>query len=174
VDKLKINSLTNCNAYVNGANWLGRLSEFTSPEVKARVGEHRGLGMVGTLEVPGGGLEAMEFGLKFASFYPECWREVYHPRIALRVQVRASIEQYTAGGLTAETGLQVNVTGFYKSGNMGSFKQHEQVQPEGKFTCHYFQVVAGGVEVVEVDVVNNIHRVAGVDVLSQFRNLIGG
>lgn len=169
-----VKKVTNANVYADGENWLGRVAEFTPPTVEADMVEHKGLGMFGTVEVPAGGIKGMEATAKFASFYPEVWRKVYHPHKSIRFQVRSSVQRFTGGGLVEEVGLVLTVAGFYKSGSLGGFKKGEDLAPEGKFSVHYFRVVAGGEELLEVDVMNNIYRVAGQDVLATFRELIGG
>lgn len=174
MSKIAINSVSNANVYLDGANLLGRALEVTLPSPKAKMVEHKGLGMVGEIEIPAGGFEKMEAKFKWASFYPEVIRKAGNPRKAVQVQVRSSIESYSGLGLESEVPLIVTLGGIFSEVPLGVFKQHEGVQPETNMTVYYLKVVAAGQDLLEVDVLNNIHKVAGSDVLSRYRSLIGG
>lgn len=174
MNKIAISSVTNANVYQNGANLLGRAMEITLPTLKTKMVEHKGLGMAFEVEIPAGGFEKLETKFKWASFYREVQRATGNPRKAVQLQVRASIEEYTGQGLTREVGLTIALNGVWKESPLGSLKQHESLQPESTLAVYYLKVVADGAEIVEVDVMNNIFKVAEEDVLSQYRRLIGG
>ena len=170
----KINSLTNCNVYLNGASLLGRCNEVTLPEVKVKMVDHKGLGMRGEIEIPAGGLEKMTAKFKWASYYEEVQRQAGHPSRARRIQVRGSLETYAAGGLSDEVPFVVTLGGVFKGNTMGALKQHESVQPESEMVVYYVRQEINGETLLEVDVMANIHKVAGEDVLARYRSIIGG
>lgn len=173
--KIAINSVTNCNVYAEGANLLGRALEVTLPTPTIKMVDHKGLGMAAEVEIPAGGLEKMEADFKWASVYPEVIRATAHPKRTVQLQVRATVESYTGQGLTGEMGLVVHLSGIFKNIPTGfAFKHQEAVQPESKMTVYYERVVVSGEVLLEVDVLNNIYRAGGVDVLANFLRLIGG
>ena len=51
---VNVNRMTNANIYVNGANLLGMAEEVIVPRPKAKMVDHKGLGMVGVGEFPSG------------------------------------------------------------------------------------------------------------------------
>lgn len=174
MSKIAINSVTNANIYLNGRNLLGRAVEVKLPSPKVKMVDHKGLGMVGEIEIPAGGFEKMEAEFSWASVYPEVLRLAGNYRRSVQLQVRASMESYTGQGVTDEVGIVVTLGGIFKESELGSFKQHEGNQPKSKLTVYYMKHVVAGETLLEIDVMNNIYRVAGEDVLSRYRALIGG
>ncbi|MEX2155115.1 MAG: phage major tail tube protein [Gemmatimonadaceae bacterium] len=172
--KIKVNRVTNANVYVDGVNLLGRAEEVTPPSINQMMADHTGLGMVAKIKVPTGGLELTDATFKWASFYSEVIRKAALASQALQLQVRASIDEYSGEGRIGETGLLISLSGMFHELSLGTFKKHEAVTQDMKFTAYYMNVVADGESLVEVDVFNNIYKVAGEDLLARFRSLIGG
>lgn len=169
---LKVNRLTNANIYVNGTNFLGRAEEVKLPEVNHMVSEHRALGMVGKVEMFSG-IDKMEASIKWNSFYADVLRAAANPTVPVEIQVRASIEEYTGNVRTAETAAVAYITGQFKNVPTGMFKQHDNVELESKLTVWAIKLEIGGVAIYEVDVLNNIYKVDGVDLLENYRSNLG-
>ncbi|MGH7189484.1 MAG: phage major tail tube protein, partial [Acetobacteraceae bacterium] len=51
---LVVNSLWNCNVYLNGTSLLGRASEFEVPAPKRLMKDYGGLGMAAKIDIPSG------------------------------------------------------------------------------------------------------------------------
>jgi P2 family phage contractile tail tube protein len=62
----------------------------------------------------------------------------------------------------------------FKTLPAGKYKQHDNVELDSKFTAYYVKQVVGGINVVEIDVLANIAKVNGVDILANYRANIGG
>ena len=133
-NKLQINSVTNANVYVNGGNLLGRAMEVTPPEVKLQMVEHKGLGMMASIEVPSGGMDKLETKFKFTSVYADVLKTIAGTRKVVSIQVRASIDSFVGGGLADEVALVMTLNGVFMSNTLGGFKQHEATQPEALAT----------------------------------------
>ena len=43
--KIAINRITNANVYIDGASLLGRAEEVELPQIKAKMSEHKALGL---------------------------------------------------------------------------------------------------------------------------------
>ncbi|MDD2870128.1 phage major tail tube protein [Neomegalonema sp.] len=188
MSKIAVNRVTNANVYMDGRTLLGRAEEVDLPQVKHKMAEHKALGMIGASEFFAG-VEKMECKIKWTSFYPEVLRAAADPFKAVRLQLRASLETYTGQGRVAETAVMVSLTAAFKDfplGSfkqheavfkdfpLGSFKQHEAVSPESNLAVHYAKLEIGGQEIFELDVMENIYKVAGADVLARYRFNIGG
>jgi P2 family phage contractile tail tube protein len=171
---LQVNRVTNANVYLNGANLLGRAKKVDLPVIKQMMADHKGLGMVGQIELPARGVEKMEATFEWESFYAEVMRLAGNPNQAVQLQVRCSIDTYTGAGLTEEKALVVSLSGVFKEMPLGSLAQHEGVSYATKLAVYYVKVVADGDTLLEVDVMNNIYNVAGNDILARFRSIIGG
>ena len=169
---LKVNRLTNANIYVNGTNFLGRAEEIKLPEINHMVSEHKALGMVGTVEMFSG-IDKMEASIKWNSFYTDVLKAAANPTVPVEIQVRGSIEEYTGNVRTAETPAVAYITGQFKNVPTGNFKQHDNVELESKLTVWAVKLEIGGAAIYEVDVLNNIYKVDGVDLLENYRSNLG-
>lgn len=167
-----INRMTNCNVYLDGNSLLGKAEEITLPEIKAKLAEHKALGMVGAVELPSG-LDKMEAQIKWAAYYTDAIAASGNIYRTVQLQVRSSLESYEAAGRTAETPVVVHLTGQFKNLPLGNFKQHDNVDFTSQMNVTYVKVVIGGVTIVELDVLANIYKVDGTDLLETYRANLG-
>lgn len=172
MNKIGINSVTNANVYIEGENYLGRANEITLPELNEKMFEHKGLGMIGEVELPAGGFEKMEAKFKWNSFYPEVMRKTL-TRSGIRLQIRAVVNTWTGQDFDEQPAVIV-LGGVFKKNSLGNFKQHEGTMTEDTMTVHYMKVSIAGETMVEIDILNNIQKVGSVDLLARYRQLIGG
>lgn len=171
---MQINKILNANVYLDGTNsQMGRASEITLPDVAAKMIEHSGLGMIGTIEIPAG-LEKLQLKIKWSGFYADLMKLRLNPFAAHKFQVRANVETYGAGGRTAETPLKVFMTGSWSKAPLGGLKPMEALEQDDELAVTYLKVVLGNDELVEIDVLENIWKVGGVDVLASFRQNVAG
>lgn len=172
MSKIAINRITNCNIYVDGGSLLGRAEEVNCPNPKFKMSEHKALGMFGSVEFPSG-IDKMEAKIKWNSFYAEVLKKAANPFKAVSLQVRGSIENYTSGGRTGETPIVMFMTAQYKDFPGGNFKQHDNVELESNLSVTYFRQEIAGQVITEIDVLANIFKVDGVDMLATYRNNLG-
>jgi P2 family phage contractile tail tube protein len=169
---VSINRITNANIYLEGGSLLGKAEEVKVPELAAKMAEHKALGMVGTIELPSG-FDKMEGEIKWSSFYPGVMKAAGNPFKFLSLQVRCNVETYTGQGRTEEKALVTFLTVAFKQAAGGTFKQHENAEFPSKFSCYYLKQTFDGEDIVEFDVMSNIFKVGGEDVLVNYRNNIG-
>jgi P2 family phage contractile tail tube protein len=170
--KIEINRVTNANVYMDGASFLGRCEEITLPQVKHKTADHKALGMVGAAEFFAG-IDKMEAKFKWNSFYEDVFTKAANPFRAVRLQARASLETHNAEGLAAERPVVVHLAGRFKEFPLGAFKQHDNVELETTMTVTYVKLVIDGKEKLEIDVMENIYKVDGTDILANYRRNIG-
>jgi len=173
MSKIAINRLTNANVYLDGGSMLGRAEEVTLPVIKAKMAEHKALGMVGSIEAFAG-FEKLEGKIKWSSLYLEALRKTADPFKSVQLQVRASVETYTSTGRTEEQPVVALLQAVFKSLPGGAFKQHENVEIESEFIATYMKLSVGGQDITEIDVLANIYKAGGQDVLAMYRANIGG
>jgi P2 family phage contractile tail tube protein len=163
--------VTNANIYVDGTSLLGRAEEVELVWPKARMVDHKGLGMVGTAEFPAG-IDKLEAKVKWSSIYSEVL-----PMMSIfqshQFQVRASIEQYTSQGRIAELPFVGLMTAQFKDGGPLSFKHQEQVDFPTTLVVYHCEYYISGIQYLLYDVLANLYVVNGVDQLAQFRLNIG-
>ena len=169
---ISVNRLTNANIYLDGRSCLGRAEEITLPIIKHVLSEHKALGMVGKVEL-WSGVDKLETKIKWNSFYADVHKKFANPFRALNLQVRSSLEVYTSQGRTAQQPVVVYLTGSSKDFPTGNFKQHDNVELESNLTVTYVKLVVNGETIIEYDVLSNIFKVAGEDVMAQYRANLG-
>jgi len=170
---IKINRITNANVYIDGNSFLGRAEEINLPQIKHALAEHKALGMVGKAEFFSG-IDKLECKIKWASLYSEVMKKAATPFKSVQLQARASLETYTGQGRTAEVPVAVYLTGVFKDFPLGNFKQHDNAEFETNLAVYYAKMEIEGQVIFEIDILENIYKVDGEDVLAQYRTNIGG
>jgi P2 family phage contractile tail tube protein len=173
-NRIELNKLTNANIYCNGASLLGRAEEIKLPTVTSKKVDHKALGMVANIKLPGGGIDTLEGEIKWNSFYQDVWRQLLNPYQSLELQVRGSLDTYSNGGRIAQVPYIVFMTLSFDSVPLGDLKQNDNAEFQSKYTATYVKQQVNGQDVLEIDVLANIHKVAGEDMLATYRQNIGG
>jgi uncharacterized protein len=169
---IQVNRITNANVYMDGESYLGRAEEVKLPEVSAMMTDHKGLGLIGKFELPSG-IDKMEGSIKWNSLYQDAFTKIANPFVAVSLQVRANLDVYNAQGRVEQKALVVFMTVMFKKFPGGMFKPHDNAEFDTSFTCQYMKTVIDGDELLEVDVLSNIYKVAGVDQLAAYRDNLG-
>lgn len=170
---VNVNKITNLNVFMNGANQCGKAEEVKLPDVSQIKTEHKGLGMIGRAELPGG-LDKMTCTIKWSSMYPDVMKAEYNPFQATSLQFRGSLETWGAGGRSKEVAVVAFVKGTFNKAPGGTFKQGDPAERESEMSVSYYKLTIDGQDVVEVDVFANIYKVDGKDVVAQFNQNLGG
>jgi len=169
---IDVSRITNANIYIDGFSLLGRAEEVELAFPKAKMVDHKGLGMFGTGEFPAG-IDKLEAKVKWISVYGEVLSAMSIFR-SHQFQIRASREQYTSQGRTAELPFIGLMTAQFKDGGPLNFKQHEQVDFPSTLVVYHCEYYVAGVQYLLYDLMANMYVVNGVDQLAQFRANIGG
>jgi uncharacterized protein len=168
---MNVQRVTNANIYLDGNSLLGRAEEIELAWPKAKMVDHKGLGMFGTAEFPAG-IDKLEAKVKWSSIYSEVLQAI-SIFASHQFQVRASVEQYTSQGRTAELPFIGLMTAQFKDGAPLRFKQHEQVDFPTTLVVYHCEYYLSGVQYLLYDVLANIYVVNGVDQLAGFRANLG-
>lgn len=151
---------------------IGRVEEATLPTVKYKMSEHKALGMNGSFELPAG-IDKLEVSIKWNSFYADALVGLADPNKTVQLQLRGSVKTWTSNGVASEVPLVVHLGVQAKDLPLGGFKQHDNVELTSNMACTYCKMVLNGREILEVDVLSNIHKVDGADVLATYRANLG-
>lgn len=171
--KIEIHRLTNANIYADGNSLLGKAEEINLPEVKHKFADHKALGMVGTFET-WAGIDKLEGKIKWSALYPDVLKKTANPFQHVELQLRGSMNVITSAGLSEQKKVVALMTVAFKNFPAGNYKQHDNVEVESTYACYYMKVSIGTEDLIEVDVLNNIYKAGGVDMLAQYRANIGG
>lgn len=170
--KIQINRLTNANIYMDGNNLLGRAEEIQLPQIKHKMADHKALGMIGSAEFFAG-IDKMESKIKWNALYPEVLKKAANPFIAVQIQARASLETYNSMGKIAEVPAIAYLSGTFKEFPLGNLKAGDNAEYETTMSVNYAKLIVDGEEIFEIDILGNIYKVDGVDILTTYRANIG-
>jgi hypothetical protein len=166
-----IKTVSNASVWVNGAVQIGTCSEVELPEIKQLLIEHEGLGVIGTVETFVG-IEAMEATFTWTSFDAASYKAIANPTQPVQLQTRAS--QKTSGLLgDIEVPVVVFLSGIFKTVPLGKLKKGETIELSSEMAVSYVRLLLGGEELLEIDIFSNTYKVAGTDILSQWRTNLG-
>lgn len=169
---IQVNSLTNANVYVEGNNMLGRASEIELPNVTHKMSDHEGLGMIGMVEFFSG-IEKLEGKIKWNAFYKDALGFISDPTRTVQLMVRGNLETYESAGKTAEVPVIVYLTVQFKSIPLGNYVQHENVELESDYSAYSVKMEIDGEPILEIDLLAQIYKVGGVDIMATYRANIG-
>jgi uncharacterized protein len=169
---LKLNLVSNGNLYVNGNNHAGKIKEFEIPSITQTTAEQKGLGMLGTLEVPTG-VEKMEAKINFNSIYKD-FSYILNPQRAVDLQIRANVETHTSAGTISQEPLVIFMKGRSKSAVLGSIKAQEvSAETECTYAIHSIRIEIAGVKMFEFDVLSGVYFAENEDIARTFRANLG-
>ena len=87
--------------------------------------------------------------------------------------IRSSKAEYDNTGITDEKPIVMYIRGYSKTLPGGSFKAKEDTELESTVALQYYKLEIDGEEIVEIDVINNIYKVGGEDLLAERRQNLG-
>mgnify|MGYP002794250279 FL=1 len=164
--------LKNMNMFFNGDNWQGKAEEITLPKLTRKLEAYRAGGMNGAAHVDLGleddalGME-MTLGGMEAQLYKQ-WGIAEIDGVPLRFA--GAYQRDDTGEVTA---CEVLVRGRLSEIDPGSAKQGDNTQVKFSFKPTYYRLVWNGADLIEIDVVNMVEKVDGVDRLAEQRAAIG-
>lgn len=162
--------LKNFAAFVDGTNYMGEVPEVTLPTLTRKLEEYRGGGMNGAIDLDMG-QEKMEAEFKTAGWVSGLsakWGAGTHDAVLIRF----------AGALQADDSeavipVEVVMRGRLQERDPGSAKAGDMTERTYKYTLSYYKETVDGKEELEIDLVNMVEKVDGVDRLAATRTALG-
>ena len=169
---IAINQIVNANVYINGNSQMGRANEVKIPDIEFETIEHKGLGLHGVIKLPAG-TNAIEAEITWDSFYPDVRAVLLNPYKNTQLMIRSNLQVFNAAGLAAEEPMVtvMNVSAA-KIGGTGH-KNKENAEFGDTLNVFSIKQTVAGKELLFIDVLANIYRVNGQDVLQKYRTNIG-
>lgn len=171
---IKIHKHTQGNAYLDGINKLGQHEGVDLPDIKFIFDEFKAMGMIGKTELPTNGVEKLTGKMKLNSVYPETNKRIANPFEHHQLQVRSNVDVFETGGLVRQVPLVTTMTVAFKNFPMGKVEQHKNVDYDYDYVAYYIKQVYDGEDVFELDILANILKVGGKDIMEDYRYNIGG
>ncbi|NNA66222.1 phage major tail tube protein [Pseudomonas gessardii] len=164
--------LKNMNLFNAGISYTGTAKAVTLPNLGRKMEAYRGGGMHGPvkadlgfsddgilLEWKTGGLDLIalkQFGAINAS--------------GILLRFAGAYQQDDTGEISA---VEVVVRGRHETIEMGDAQPGEDTEHSMTTTCSYYKLTVDNEEIVEIDLLNFIEKVGGVDMLEKQRSAIG-
>jgi P2 family phage contractile tail tube protein len=164
--------VVNYNVYDEGEKLVGIAAEVTLPTLESITETLSGAGIAGEIESPTPG--------HFGSTTIEIpFRVLQDPSFKLAVPggrtvtLRAAQQSYdVSGGQLLHRGLKVTIKGLPKSQELGTLSPGKPTESKVTLEVVYLKVEENGATLLEMDKLNFICNIDGVDVLEQIRQLI--
>ena len=154
------------NTYLDGNKMIGVAASVTLPEVKMKTSTVSGAGINGEIDSPTiGQFESMEQEIDFNVLYSSAM-DMLSPLSVVNLTLRAAQQVYDKTGGYAFKGLRVVEMGRVKTFNPGKVEK-------AKVTLEltYLLVENDGSPLLEVDKLNGVYKVNGVDMLAGISEL---
>lgn len=162
--------LKNMNLFNDGESYLGQATEVKLPTLTRAMEEYRGGGMSGPVDVDFGN-EKIELEWKCGGLMRSTLRQygvTRHDGVQLRFA--GAYQRDDTGGVDS---VEVVVRGRHSEIDPGTAKVGEDTEFSVKTSCSYYKLTINGVTDIEIDFVNMIEIVGGVDRLAEQRRAIG-
>ncbi len=169
---MKITKVFDANVYINNGSKHGQASEVTCPDISAVMTDYKAMGMVGSAEFFNG-FDKMEATIKWT--YPDNEAKLACANFLKPVDlmVRSSKAEYEGEGMKEEVPVVIYLKGYPKKHAGGAYKPKEDTEVESVFSVLYYKEEVDGEAIVELDVLNNVYKVGGEDLLAERRQNLG-
>ena len=162
--------LKNFVLFNDGNAYIGEVPEVTLPKLTRKMEDYRAGGMNGSVKLDMG-MEGLAMEWTAAGFIRTMlnqWGEPTAGGLLLRF----------AGALQADdvatvVPVEVVVRGRHEEIDFGNAKAGEKTEIKVKTTLSYFKLTMDGQDVIEIDLINMVEVVNGMDRLAQVRAALG-
>lgn len=162
--------LKNMTLFNDGVNLMGEVTEVSLPKLKRKMEEYRAGGMNGSVKTDHG-MEGLELQWKCGGLMEQVLRQfgtIGHAGVLLRFA-----GAYQRDDSPAVDAVQVVVRGRHEEIDPGSAKPGDNTEFSVTSTLSYYKLTINNVDVIEIDLVNMIEKVNGVDMLAAQRRAMG-
>jgi P2 family phage contractile tail tube protein len=164
--------LTTYNVYSEGSKLIGTEAEFECPELEAMTSTVSGPGILGEVDFPNTGhFGSLEATVKFRVADGEAAALLDDGRIGLTLRGDIS-RRDGATGKQVHQAIRIVMQGINKKFSPGTLKASEGMGTSVTLELLYLKIVIENLTVIELDKLNFVFIVNGVDTLSQIRKNI--
>ncbi|MFZ6875386.1 phage major tail tube protein [Undibacterium sp. Di27W] len=162
--------LKDFNLFNDGQSYLGLVPELTLPKLGRKMEDYIAGGMSGPIEVDYHS-EKVEFdwtagGLLYDALLQ--YGAVTHNAVQLRFA-----GAYQNDDTAQVDAVEIVIRGRHKEIEMGNAKMGDKNDHKYKTTCSYYKLIINGQDIIELDFINGIEMVGGIDRRAELRAAIG-
>ena len=162
--------LKHFNVFYNGEEFFGQATEITLPKLATKVEEYRGGGMPGPVDIDLG-LEKLELEHSYGGLMYPIFKDFGIAKVdGAMLRFAGSYQRDDTGEVDA---VEVVVRGRHQEIDNGNAKAGDDTEFKVKSSISYYKLAVNGTVLIEIDQVNFIYIVDGVDRLEAHRKAIG-
>lgn len=161
--------LKNMNAYVDGASYIGIITEYVEPKLALNMEEFRGGGMIGPVMLDNG-LEAMEAELTMAGHVAALVRK-FGTTDVNGVRLRL-VGAYQADDGSRAQAVEIYLGSRFQEIDPGTAKSGDDTEHKYKTPVAYYRRVVDGRTEIEIDMLRGVFIVDGVDRYAEIMDII--
>ncbi len=164
--------LKNMNLFNDGNSYLGLSNTVTLPVLGRKMESYRGGGMNGPVKIDHGmSDDGIQLEWTLGGLDLTVLRQYGIPRAdGVLLRWAGAYQQDDTGEVVP---VEVVVRGRHEEIDMGDAEAGEDTEHSITTTCSYYKLTVNGVTEIEIDLLNMVEMVGGVDRLAQQRAAIG-
>lgn len=163
--------LKNFRLYNDGNNYQGIVAEVTQPKIALQMEEWRGGGMLGPVKIDMG-LQAMEAEFTNGGLVKQVMRQFGATSVdGVLLRLVGAYQSDDNGNVDQ---VELVMRGRLEELDMGNAKAGEDTEHKVKVPLAYYKIAINGRTEIEIDMLNSVFIVDGVDRYSEIRNALGG
>ena len=160
------------NIFMDGGNWIGVVEDYTPAKLSQKLEAYRGGGMMGAVNIHMG-LEdgALDTSFTFGGVEAELVKRMGLAKIdGVALRFAGSFQRDDTGEVVS---VEIVQRGRFKELDRGTFKSGDNSQSKVGMVNTYYKETMNGVDLCEIDLLNMIWIVDGVDLMAEHRKAIG-
>jgi P2 family phage contractile tail tube protein len=163
-------TLKHFNVFADGVSHAGEVEEIDLPKLTRKVEEYRAGGMNGPVEIDLGG-DKLEIETTYGGLMREILKQFGTTTVdGAMLRFAGAYQREDTGAVDA---VEIVVRGRHTEIDFGKAKAGSKDPFKVKSALSYYKLTVNGEEWIEIDHVNFIERVFGVDRLAEQRRAIG-
>lgn len=164
--------LKHLNIFQDGENWIGVAEDYTPAKLSQKFEAYRGGGMMGAANIHMG-LEdgALDTSFTFGGAEAALVKRMGLAKIdGVALRFAGSFQRDDTGEIVS---VEIVQRGRFKELDRGTFKSGDNTQSKVSMVNTYYKETMNGVVLCEIDLLNMIWIVDGVDLMAEHRKAIG-
>lgn len=162
--------LKHMNIFEDGVSYIGQAKEISTPKLALKTESYRGGGMLAEVEIDMG-LEKLELEITFGGLMPDTVKKFGVAKLdGVQLRFAGSYQSEDTGTVDA---IEIAMRGRYTEIDPDKAKAGDDTEMKVKAALTYYKLSINGADIVEIDVVNMIYIVNGVDRMAEHRKAIG-
>ena len=162
--------LTNMNLYFDGTNFVSEVEELSPPKITPKFREYKAAGMGAPVDIPNGEVEKLESSFTLNSVSSTVLKQ-------LKVVPGSTVPFEFRGATVSQDGSKGKVVvtqrGLIKETDYGSWKAGDDTSLKIGMTLDYYRLTINDEVIHEIDPVNFVCIIDGVDQTKELRDALG-